>query len=97
LNSSEILISLRSQWEVPFRLPLAIYAGAAAAGQDRYVITGGLALPVIRNIFEVYIPLIHGDRVGFESLHEKELFRDLITFQLNIDMANPFNLIKKLQ
>jgi Peptidase family M1 domain len=96
LQSREMLISLRSQWEAPFRLPLALFAGAAAVNQERYILTAGIALPIIRNIFEVYVPLVHGDRHGIESLHEKVLFRDLITFQLNIDMANPFNLIKKL-
>jgi Peptidase family M1 domain len=97
LLSSKTLFSVRSQWEIPAKFPVALYSGAALHSSQNYIVTAGVAFPIIRNIFEVYLPLIHGDKNGIESLHESVILRDLVSFQLNLDMANPFQLIKKLQ
>jgi hypothetical protein len=94
--SNDFLFSARTAWDIPISLPINIYAGVATS-DNLYVGTAGIGLPLIRSIFEVYIPLIHVDENGWESLHEGVYLRDLISFQLNLDLANPFNLVKKLQ
>lgn len=95
-SSNDVLFSIRSAWDIPMRLPINIYAGAAAS-DSFYVGTAGIGLPIVRSIFEVYIPLLHMDSNGIESLTDGVFFRDLISFQLNLDLANPFNLVKKIQ
>jgi hypothetical protein len=95
--SKKALFSLQSQWEIPIRLPIALYAGVAASASDRYVGTAGIAFPIARNILEFYLPLFHLDPTGIESLHDQVYFRDLIGFQLNLDLANPFYLHKRIQ
>ena len=95
-SSRDKLFSISTQLDIPLKMPIAFYMGAAYAEQEKYAVTGGIALPLVRSIFEVYIPLLHVNPQGNQSILDGVYFRDLISFQLNLDLANPFNMIKKL-
>jgi hypothetical protein len=97
LYSNDGLFSIRTAIDAPIRLPVNIYAGMALDGEFNYIGTAGIGLPIVRNIFEIYLPLVHMDENGVKSLTDGVYFRDLIGFQLNLDLANPFNLVKKIQ
>jgi hypothetical protein len=55
----------------------------------------GIALPLIPNIFTIYVPLIYSNNIQ-EEVETRDLnFGQTIMFELNLHQLNPFTLIKK--
>lgn len=94
------LLSLNAEMDLPIKLPLSIYAGIARGvnnntkGTTVWVV--GANVPLIRNIFEVYLPIAYSKNVMNEIDSQQLKFSETIMFQLNLNMANPFELIRNL-
>ncbi|MFN0031030.1 MAG: M1 family metallopeptidase [Flavobacteriales bacterium] len=98
------LLTLNAEMELPVGLPLSVYGGIAFGenadglafgGQPTWV--AGVSVPLIRNIFEVYVPLVYSEPVNNYYDANDVKFGQRILFQLNLDMANPFQLIRKVK
>jgi hypothetical protein len=61
-----------------------------------FMYSGGLEIPLITNIAEVYIPLINSKNIidAINANNDNTRFIDIIRFKLNLKAANPVTLIK---
>lgn len=74
------------------KVPLAAYLDAGIAGYENSTAQAwdaGIAVVVIKNIFEVYFPVAQSSEMQTE-------YHQNIRFKLNFDLLNPFETLRKL-
>lgn len=107
------LLSFNAEIDVPVKLPIGIYGGIAFLNnsgvlcpQDgspcppsppEYVWNAGVSLPIVRGIFEIYLPVVYSQDIKDEFKRRDMAFGETIMFQLNLDMMNPFALLRNLE
>ncbi len=95
------LLSANVELDLPLGLPLGIYIGAAygesSSGRIDEIYVAGVSVPLIRNVFEVYVPLLYSQNVKDALNSGNTKFGETIMFQLNLNLVNPFDLIKKAE
>ncbi len=62
----------------------------------RYLWNAGVTVPLIRNICQIYFPIIYAQNIKDEVDARGLNFGETIMFELNLNMANPMELIKKI-
>ena len=95
-------VSLKGEVELPIGLPLSIFGGLGYSGdfrknelQEDVVYSAGLGIPIVRDYFQIYIPLFYSEsNIGSDNSGIK--FKNTIMFELNIDLMNPFNLLRNI-
>lgn len=106
------LFSLNLEVDAPIRFPIGIYGGIALlnnsavlcpnngdpcpANPPKQIFNAGVSLPLIRGIFEVYIPVIYSQDVVDEFKRRDMSFGETIMFQLNLDLMNPFYMLRNV-
>ncbi|MEM9990205.1 MAG: M1 family metallopeptidase [Bacteroidota bacterium] len=84
---------------LPGLLPLDIYADLALspdAFEDKINLNYsiGLAVPVVRNVLEIYVPVLESSMIKESSIYQqKDSFFERVTFRINLDRFSPFRLI----
>ena len=76
----------------------AAYYESAVSGKNVLSYSGGASLVLLKDVFEVYLPFLESKDIR-ESLSYvvKERWYERISFQANIKLANPLNLLDKKQ
>lgn len=110
LTANKHLASLNVEFDLPVKFPLGIYAGAAYVVRDysylpylilmdsnELVWNAGVSVPLIRNIFQIYVPVIYSNQIKDDFKARDLNFGETIMFELNLNMANPFELLKRLE
>ncbi|MFM1999227.1 MAG: hypothetical protein RL204_1174, partial [Bacteroidota bacterium] len=95
-------VSLKGEVELPIGLPLSIFGGLGYSGdfrknelQEDVIYSAGLGIPIVRDYFQIYIPLFYSEsNIGSDNSGIK--FKNTIMFELNIDLMNPFNLLRNI-
>lgn len=60
--------------------------------------SGGLALVVWKDVFEIYIPILESQDIRQSTTYEeRDAWYERISFQANIKLANPLNVIDRIQ
>jgi hypothetical protein len=84
------------------KLPLSVYADIGMTGKDgrtteTVLYDAGASIVVIKNICEVYFPVLICK--GFQDYKTANnlKYSETIRFTLNLNLANPFDLIKKIE
>jgi len=106
------LLSFNVEVDAPIKLPIGIYGGIAFLNNSpvncpnngepcspttpKQIFNAGVSLPLIRGIFEVYIPVLYSQDVVNEFKRRDMKFGETIMFQLNLDLANPFYLLRNI-
>ena len=101
VSSARWLSSINAQIDVP-GLPLAIFGDVGASSESNFLAgratsqrlyyDAGLTLPVVRNIFEIYLPVAGSQyRDGLPT--SRQNFTDNIRFVLNLNQLSPFRLL----
>lgn len=82
------------EMDLPISLPISVYGTMASDLENDPVFTAGVGLPIVRNVFQIYLPLVYSDSIsnGLKGLE----WHEYIMFQLNLDLINPFSLINKI-
>ena len=90
-NSKNWLLTLNIKAAAPGKIPLALYADIGKSSTSEIVDYDiGIAVIVVRNIFEIYIPIKQSSDLNQLSYGEK------IRFVLHLEKANPFELVKNI-
>ena len=76
----------------------AAYYESAVSGKNVLSYSGGASLVLLKDVFEVYLPFLESKDIR-ESLSYvvKDRWYERISFQANIKLANPLNLLDKKQ
>jgi len=87
---------------LPGVLPLDIFAdGAYSAlegGKGQFFYSAGLVLPVVRNIFEIYIPVLESNEIkANHSATGRQGLLERITFRIDFAQLNVLDLVEKLE
>ena len=109
-SSNSWLISLNNDIDLPMRLPFNLYfdvaffpftttvcnsSGCTSQNSISTNFAGGLSFKVIKNVFEIYVPLFVSqdlkDIYEFQDIN----FLQRIRFTFNINQLNPFKLIEQ--
>jgi hypothetical protein len=104
-SANGFLLSLNTEIDVPFKLPLAIYGGIAALKNDdatgiirttntdvRTLWNAGICVRVIPNVLKVYLPIVYSQSIRDEVDSRSLTFAQSILFEFNIQGMNPFKL-----
>jgi hypothetical protein len=91
IQADRRMASIRFDWDIPMKLPLAVYAGALLAGnQDAHASTG-LALNLGNGAMRIQLPLWDDIQTGPGSTYAPW---NRVTWSLNLLEMNPFNLLR---
>jgi hypothetical protein len=61
---------------------------------DQNDFSAGVSLPIKRDVFQIFLPLVYSSNIQ-NSLDRRDIkIGDSIMFELNLDMMNPFSLLK---
>jgi hypothetical protein len=88
--------SIQLEIDAPIGLPISAWGtfGFDMDGNSGY--SAGLGLPIVRDIFQIYVPLLFSSDIN-NLLDAGDLgWQDYIMMQINLDMMNPFELVKRL-
>jgi hypothetical protein len=84
------------------KLPLNLFADIGVTGKDgrlseTVLYDAGFYIPVAKNIFEIYFPILICQ--GFKDYKTTNSLKyvETIRFTLNLNLINPFDLIKKVE
>jgi hypothetical protein len=112
MMASKHLASLNVEFDLPVKFPLGVYGGAAFISGHNYdliwdkrflipfeefVWNAGVTVPLIRNIFQIYVPVVYSNQIKNEFKTRDLKFGETIMFELNLNMVNPFEILKNLE
>jgi hypothetical protein len=101
-SSTKWLSTLNLQADLPIT-GLAVFADFGATAERQSINTGstqrlfydaGFVVPVVRNFFELYLP-VAGSQYDGGLPNSRKDFTDRIRFVLNLNQANPFRLLNQ--
>ncbi|MEN0051946.1 MAG: hypothetical protein AAF806_33075, partial [Bacteroidota bacterium] len=86
---------------LPGALPLDVFAdGAYSALQDgkgKFFYSAGLVLPVVRNIFEIYIPVLESNEIkANHNATGRQGLLERLTFRIDFAQLNVLDLVEKV-
>lgn len=87
---------------LPGKIPFKLFADLGLfpdnsnnQSSTQFVYTAGVSIPIIKNVCEIYIPFLISDEIDL-NLGDKKWY-EKITFTFELQKANPFELIRKIQ
>jgi hypothetical protein len=108
-SANDYLLSLSSEIEVPFNLPLGIFGGMAIMKNKedgitssitttdvRNVWNAGIAVRIIPNVLKVYVPIVYSSNIRDEVNVRSLTFAQSILFEFNINNMNPFKIAETI-
>lgn len=102
-NQLSSFLSLSAEIDIPVKLPLSLYMGAGLSPDfkenfifEDVIFSGGVGIPIVRDYFQIYIPLFYSEGIQRNIDNSGVGFMNTILFELNIDLMNPFNLLRNI-
>jgi hypothetical protein len=109
-QSDRFLTALNLQSTLPGKIPFQLYSNIALVSFDEFPVgvesstqkisrtefaaEAGVCIPIVRNIFEFYIPLIYTQNL--KDAFGDQSFEKRIRFVLNVKLVNPVRAIRRL-
>ena len=85
--------TLQVEADLPY-LPLSVFGGIALYNLEDNDFSAGVSLPIKRDVFQIFLPLVYSSNIQ-NSLDRRDIkIGESIMFELNLDMMNPFSLLK---
>ncbi len=94
-TSQEKAFAVNFELAVPFNLPVALFADIGSVSESGLLYDAGIMLRLPNNFFEVYFPLFWSD--DFDAEFGSLPYREKISFMVDLDLANVFELMRKLE
>ena len=100
-TSNDKLFAANIEVPLPFNIPVALFADLGTLGSIDPDISGkllydaGVMIRLPNNIFEIYFPLLWSDDIKTQI--EGGPYGEKISFMLNLDIGNVFELMRKLE
>jgi hypothetical protein len=103
------LTSLNLQSTLPGKIPISVFSNIAIASfynkigsakdapqviNNEFAAEAGICWPVVRNVFEVYLPLVYTQNL--KDAFGDQSFEKRIRFVLNVKLVNPVRTIRRL-
>jgi hypothetical protein len=94
--SDDWLTSINIKAALPGRIPLSLYGdfgltSYAADSNIKYAWNSGVALVVVRDVFEIYFPISMSSDLNQLTYFQK------VRFMLNLHQLNPFNFVRNFE
>lgn len=94
--------------EAPFRFPIGVFADAGIypfttvtqngiSESVDFLYDAGVYLPIFKDRFEIYIPLIFSEKIKSQLDYQGVNFLQRIRFTLRFDELNPFKIIREIK
>ena len=103
INRLANFLSLSAEVDIPIKLPLSLFMGAGYSAdfkknqlKEDVIFSGGVGIPIVRDYFQIYIPLFYSEGIQRNIDNSGIGFKNTIMFELNIDLMNPFNLLRNI-
>lgn len=111
-TANKSLFSWNAEIDLPVKFPVRVYGGLALLRNDKdyYTHEGqlttndnqrtlwnvGVNFPIIPDVLKIYMPLMYSSSIRDEVKARDLSFGQQIMFELKLDAANPFNIVKKI-
>jgi hypothetical protein len=100
-QSDDWIFALNMKTPRPYRIPVYAFADAGVyhakgmTASSGFLFSAGLAVPVLKDILEIYIPLVNSKNINdAQELNGITRFVDKVRFTFYLNRANPFEIIK---
>ncbi len=104
LGANLMLITLNTEFDIPVKFPIGLYGGYALlnnkviskANETSWTNAwnAGVSLPLIRNIFQIYVPVVYSNNINDEVKMKDLKFGETIMFELNLKLCNPLEIAR---
>lgn len=104
LGANLMLITLNTEFDLPVKFPIGLYGGYALmnnkviskANETKWTNAwnAGVSLPLIRNIFQIYVPVVYSNNIADEVKFKDLKFGETIMFELNLKLCNPLEIAR---
>ncbi len=92
--NSSVMSTVQIEADLPIKLPISIFGAMGFADENSPKWSAGVSLPIVRDVFQVYLPLVFDaqttDRLDARGLN----VGNYIMFELNLTQMNPFNFLR---
>jgi hypothetical protein len=100
--------SLNAEFDLPFRFPISLFGSAGMAPLTTVTAEGrststatyleaGVGVQVVRDVVEVWIPLVVSDRIAKEQSYAGRDFGDRIRFVFALEKLDPTRALRKVK
>lgn len=107
-SNDQWIISLNMKAEVPFRIPIGVFADAGMhpitvisngliSKEVRAQYDLGIYLPIYKDRFEIYVPLLFSQDIKDQINYQGISFLQRIRFTLSFDELNPFKIVREIK
>lgn len=107
-TSDSWIAALNMEADMPFILPLSVYASAGAAPYTQVTSSGrvakwrmhaeaGIGIRIVRDVAEVWVPLVFTREIADELALRDVDFAERIRFVLALEKINPFELLRSIR
>jgi hypothetical protein len=102
-RDNDWLVAANFSVDFPKKIPLSAFANISTFSQaksllengERFIYEAGIRVNIVKNIFEIYVPLyLSKDMQRVADLNGQH-FIDHIRFKLNLNMLNPLKAVKR--
>ena len=99
---SDWMVGIGLRTGIPNPLPIEPYFDTAIYpspdGSTNFIYSGGVAVMILRNIFEIYVPLLESEDITSKLFYKTNPgFFQRISFKLDLMKLNPWDLINNAQ
>lgn len=107
-STDKWVVATNFKIEAPFKFPIGIFADAGiypvtTVTQDGvsqtvdFLYDAGIYLPISKDRFEIYIPLVYADKIQSQIDYQGITFLQRIRFTLRFDDLNPFKIVRDIK
>jgi len=100
--SDNLLLSSGFRSTLPRPLPFQVFGDIAYSlpqkGDGAFFYSTGLIVPIVKNVFEIYIPIIESDAIDANHIaNGREGIFERVTFKLDLTKLNLFEVVDNFE
>lgn len=88
-QSNDWIAALNLELRLPIPLPLSVFADIGTNANGDVAWSGGIGLPIAKNVMEIYVPLFHSSNIRTALDVNNVRFIETIRFHYNLPALNP--------
>lgn len=107
-SNDKWVIATNFKVEAPTRFPIGVFADAGiypltvvsqngVSQKVDFLYDAGIYIPISKDRFEIYIPLVYGDNIKNQIDYQGVTFLQRIRFTLSFDDLNPFKIVREIK
>ena len=95
-QSNDWLLAFNMKADLPLVLPIGLYSDIGTSSTESFMFNAGVRLAVLRNIIEVFLPVIWSDSIEQAYTANNITYNEQIRFTLHLHKLNPYKALDRI-